>query len=750
MLLYSLLHLTGYDVSLEDLESFRQWGSITPGHPEYGLTPGVEATTGPLGQGLANAVGHGDRGAAARVRVQPAGPRASSTTARTSSAPTATSRRASRRRRARSPATSAWASSSCSTTTTASSSTARPHGRSRRTSSAVRRLRLAHPARRGRQRHRGDRRRHRGRPGRRPAVDHRRPDAHRLRQPEQAGLAEGARRAARSRRGPPHEGGLRLGPGQARSSCPTRRSRCSAAPSPRARSWSPTGTRARRATREAFPAEAAELRRRLAGRPARRLGRRPARPTRSARRSRPATRARTRSRCSPGPCRSCSAASADLSESNLTDVKANGHELRGRARRAQPPVRRPRARDGRHRQRHRVPRRVPPVRRARSSHFSDYMRGSVRLAALSGLHVTYVWTHDSVGLGEDGPTHQPVEHYAALRAIPNLWFVRPGRRATRRRRPGRWRSEPAADAARSPWRSPARSCRRLRARRSSRARACGGAATSSARRAAARRSSSSSARAPSSSWRRGRRGARGRRDPDARREAAVLGALRRPGPGLPRPVLPPAVGSASRSRRASRSAGSAGSATRARSSASTTTARSAPAGTIFKEFGFTTDRVADVGRRVVRRGPPRPASDARGRPHGDARRRPVPRGSRARPHAGAATRGTTDGPTDARRLRRRPRRCPAQGRSCSRLAGAAGRRARARSTSAATAPTPRTTTRTSPSGWARDPATARGPRDPHLRLRRRARRSRRTRCAASGPPCATTRTAPTRASSTTT
>ena len=58
--------------------------------------------------------------------------------------------------------------------------------------------------------------------------------------------------------------------------------------------------------------------------------------------------------------------------------------------------------------------------------FSDYMRGSVRLAALAGLHVIYVWTHDSVGLGEDGPTHQPIEHYAALRAMPNLWFVRPG------------------------------------------------------------------------------------------------------------------------------------------------------------------------------------------------------------------------------------------------------------------------------------------------------------------------------------
>src|SRR5512145_676771 len=56
-LLYSLLHLTGYDLPLDQLKQFRQWGSHTPGHPEYGDTPGVETTTGPLGQGFGNAVG---------------------------------------------------------------------------------------------------------------------------------------------------------------------------------------------------------------------------------------------------------------------------------------------------------------------------------------------------------------------------------------------------------------------------------------------------------------------------------------------------------------------------------------------------------------------------------------------------------------------------------------------------------------------------------------------------------------------
>ncbi|HEX5688930.1 MAG TPA: transketolase C-terminal domain-containing protein, partial [Roseiflexaceae bacterium] len=58
--------------------------------------------------------------------------------------------------------------------------------------------------------------------------------------------------------------------------------------------------------------------------------------------------------------------------------------------------------------------------------FSDYMRGSIRLAALSGHAVTYVFTHDSIGLGEDGPTHQPIEQLAAMRAMPNIVVIRPG------------------------------------------------------------------------------------------------------------------------------------------------------------------------------------------------------------------------------------------------------------------------------------------------------------------------------------
>ena len=74
MLQYALLHLTGYDLPMEELKHFRQLHSKTPGHPEHGLTPGVETTTGPLGQGLGERGRHGDRRARARGGVQPRRP----------------------------------------------------------------------------------------------------------------------------------------------------------------------------------------------------------------------------------------------------------------------------------------------------------------------------------------------------------------------------------------------------------------------------------------------------------------------------------------------------------------------------------------------------------------------------------------------------------------------------------------------------------------------------------------------------
>ena len=82
------------------------------------------------------------------------------------------------------------------------------------------------------------------------------------------------------------------------------------------------------------------------------------------------------------------------------------------------------ARHGRHRERHGLSRGLFPFG-ATFFIFSDYMRPAVRLAALSGLPVTYVFTHDSVALGEDGPTHQPIEQLASLRAMPGICVVRP-------------------------------------------------------------------------------------------------------------------------------------------------------------------------------------------------------------------------------------------------------------------------------------------------------------------------------------
>ena len=106
--------------------------------------------------------------------------------------------------------------------------------------------------------------------------------------------------------------------------------------------------------------------------------------------------------------------------------------------------------------------------------FSDYMRPAVRLACIMGLPVIYVWTHDSIGLGEDGPTHQPIEHLASLRAMPHMRVIRP---ADATETVEAWRLALERDRrARRP-RARARSCRCSTAPPSRRRAACGAAAT---------------------------------------------------------------------------------------------------------------------------------------------------------------------------------------------------------------------------------------------------------------------------------
>ena len=424
MLLYSMLHLTGYGVSLEDLEAFRQWGSITPGHPEYGLTPGVEATTGPLGQGLANAVGmaiaerrlaaefnrdghelidhrtyvicsDGDlqEGISAEAcslaghlklgklialyddnRIQLDGP-------------------------------TAWAF------------TEDVLARFAAYGWHVQRVDDGNDIQ---------------------AIDSAIGAAEADERPSIIAVRTVIGYGSPNKAGTQKAHGAPLGPDEVRLT-------------KEAYGWDPDKTffvpddardlfgRAvddgRRLVRDwegrlaayadEFPAEAAELRRRVAGRlpdgwddalPAWDEG----------------TEVATRN-ASQDAIQILAAAlpelfggSADLSESNLTDVKANGHDHFE----AGHPGRNLRFGVREHG--------MGGIVNGIAYHggflpyastfltFSDYMRGAVRLAAVSGLHVAYVWTHDSVGLGEDGPTHQPIEHYAALRAIPNLWFVRPG------------------------------------------------------------------------------------------------------------------------------------------------------------------------------------------------------------------------------------------------------------------------------------------------------------------------------------
>jgi transketolase len=422
MLLYSLLHLTGYEVSLDDLKEFRQWGSITPGHPEHGLTPGVEATTGPLGQGFANAVGM----AIAERRLAFEFNRPNHTIV------------------------DHW-------TYVIASDGDLQEGIASEAASLAGHLRLGklvvlyddnHVQLDG------------------PTSMAWSEDvpmrfeaygwhAQRVEDGNDLAAIEVAIEAARADDRPsiiavrthigygsPNRQDTQKAHGQALGPDEVRLTK-------EAYGWDPdksfhvpgeAAARFRVAIEagESFvsgwqsrfddyaadhPDAAAEFRRRLdSGLPkgwdedlkTYESGTEVA--TRNA--SQDAIQA-----LAPRLPELFGGA-ADLSESNLTDVKGEPNFS------ANEPARnlrfgvREHAMGGAANGLAYHGGFIPYV--GTFLNFSDYMRGSVRLAALSGLHVIYVWTHDSVGLGEDGPTHEPVEHYAALRAMPNLWFMRPG------------------------------------------------------------------------------------------------------------------------------------------------------------------------------------------------------------------------------------------------------------------------------------------------------------------------------------
>ncbi len=424
MLLYSLLHLTGYAVSLDDLKAFRQWGSITPGHPEFGLTPGVEATTGPLGQGLTNGVGMAI--AERRLAFEFNRPGHDIIDHRTyvicsdgdlqeGVASEACSLAGHLRlgklitlyddNRIQLDGPTAWAFSE---DVLARFDAYGWHTQRIEDGNDVAAISAAIDA---------------AKADERPSI---------IAVRTHIGFGSPNKQDTQKAHGAP------LGPDEVRLT-------------KEAYGWDPDKTffvpeeagelfrRAVGAGRElvaewdarldrytaAFPAEAAELHRRLDGRlPDGWDGGLPSYETGSA----VATRNTSQDaiQALAGTLPELFGGSADLSESNLTDVKAIGHDHFE----ADHPGRNLRFGVREHA--------MGGIANGIAYHggflpycatfltFSDYMRGAVRLAALSGLHVTYVWTHDSVGLGEDGPTHQPVEHYAALRAIPNLWFIRPG------------------------------------------------------------------------------------------------------------------------------------------------------------------------------------------------------------------------------------------------------------------------------------------------------------------------------------
>ena len=423
MLLYSMLHLTGYDLPLDEIKRFRQMDSRTPGHPEFGMTPGVEATTGPLGQGFSNAVGMAM--AERRLAAEFARPGhdlidhwtygiCSDGDLQEGIASEAASLAGhlrlgklvmlydDNRVQLDGPTAMAW-----SEDVLARFDAYGWHTIAVDDGNDIEAIEAAVTAARADDR-----------PSLvavRTHIGYGSPNKQDSQKAHGSPLGADEVRLTKEAYGLDPDQTFHIEPeilAHFRDSAEAGEGLVDA--------W-----QARLASYEAaFPDAGAELRRRMAGEltpdwdaelPVYAVGD-------DAIATRVASRNALQALKDGLP--SLMGGSADLSGSNLTDMAGAGEfnaEEHGRNIRfgvrehAMGAIANGMAYHGGL---------VPYV--ATFLNFSDYMRGSIRIAALSGLGVIYVFTHDSVALGEDGPTHQPVEHYAALRAMPDLTFIRPG------------------------------------------------------------------------------------------------------------------------------------------------------------------------------------------------------------------------------------------------------------------------------------------------------------------------------------
>jgi len=421
-LLYALLHLAGYGLTIDDLKTFRQWGSLTPGHPEYGLTAGVEATTGPLGQGFANGVGM----AIAERRLAEEFNRPGHTIIdhrvfaivsdgdlQEGIASEAASLAGHLKLgkliylwddnliQLDGPTSSAWSEDVLK----------RFEAYGWHTSRVTDGNDLA-------------------------AIDASVETAIADDRPSLIAVRTTIGFGSPNKAGSQKSHGAPLGPEEvtltkqaygvdpdATFVVPT-----DVAALYKERSAHGDGLVADYAQRllayaTAYPREAAELQRRMAGKlpnawgnalPHYEIGGDAA--------TRNVSQASITALSAVLP--ELFGGSADLSESNLTDIHEGGRFTATTSGRNISFGVREHA--------------MAAITNGISYHgglipfsatfltFSDYLRGALRLAALASLGSIFVFTHDSIGLGEDGPTHQPVEHFAALRAIPNVRFLRPG------------------------------------------------------------------------------------------------------------------------------------------------------------------------------------------------------------------------------------------------------------------------------------------------------------------------------------